>query len=494
MLLSRIKILLKQSSIYSISWLASSLTGVLLLPVYTAYMTPDDYGIVQILEYTSRVLLIAIVAGQIPAIYRFYNDTESADERREVIGTGYTYVAAVAGVAVLLTVPFHDGIGSLLLGVEGAGEYIRLGFAILFFDILILVPTAYFTVSQQPGTYVAYSLGRLALGVTSNLVLIVGFEMGAMGMLWGNLISSLTFAVLMSIHMLVKNGLPGRLSLLKPMLRFGLPMIPALMASALIQNADRYFLRAFDGLNAVGIYSLGYKFPFFLCSLITSSFSMVWSGHMLYTIAKDPDAEWQFARIASYFFTAFVFLMFCMALAGSSIIHLMADEAYWTAIQVIPVVCIGMCFYAFHSFVIVGAYIKKRTGLIPIGYLAALIVNLGLNYVLVPIYGYMAAAWVSVVTYMVFTVVSYFVCRTIYPIRFEFGRLSTVALVALGLYGVFLYTPPLAGWLDLLRQVGFMALFPLVLLATGFLNRDEWARARSMMSGNRAAVDGANEV
>ncbi len=491
MLFERIKTILKQSSIYSISWLASSLAGVLLLPVYTAYMSPDDYGIVQILEYTSRVLLIAIVSGQIPAIYRYYNEYESDADRRAVVATGFVYVAGFATVALLLLYPFYQSIGDALLGAGKDPIYVQLSFAILFFDVLILVPTAYFTVSQKPLVYVGYSLGRLSLGIAANLVLIVGMKMGALGMLWGNLISSLTFAVLMSAHMLIKNGLPGRLDLLKPMLKFGLPMVPALMASALIQNADRYFLRTFQGLDAVGIYSLGYKFPFFLCSLITSSFSLVWSSHMLYSIAKDEDAKWQFSRIATYFFTAFTFLMFCLALTASTVIRIMADEAYWAAMDVIPVVSIGMCFYAFHSFVIVGAYIQKRTVLIPIGYVTALAVNLGLNYLLVPIYGFMGAAWVSVITYAVFTTTSYLVCRSIYPIQFQFFRLFKVAAIAAGLYVLFLNTPYIEGWWDLSRQLGFVLLFPVALFASRFFERDELGLAQALMNRGPAALQTA---
>ncbi len=491
MLFERIKTILKQSSIYSISWLASSLAGVLLLPVYTAYMAPDDYGIVQILEYTSRVLLIAVVSGQVPAIYRYYNDYDSDADRRAVVATGFVYVAGFASMVLLLLYPFYQSIGDALLGAGKDPIYVKLAFAILFFDILILVPTAYFTVSQKPLIYVGYSLGRLSLGIAANLVLIVGMKMGALGMLWGNLISSLTFAVLMSAHMVIRNGLPGRLDMLKPMLKFGLPMVPALMASALIQNADRYFLRTFQGLDAVGIYSLGYKFPFFLCSLITSSFSLVWSSHMLYSIAKDPDAKWQFSRIATYFFTTFTFLMFCLALTASTVIRIMADEAYWAAMDVIPVVSIGMCFYAFHSFVIVGAYIQKKTVLIPIGYITALAVNLGLNYLLVPIYGFMGAAWVSVITYAVFTATSYLVCRTIYPIQFQFFRLFKVAAIAGGLYALFLNTPYIEGWWDLSRQMGFVLLFPVALFAVRFFHRDELALAQALMTKGPAGLQTA---
>ncbi|MBI5136403.1 MAG: oligosaccharide flippase family protein [Nitrospirae bacterium] len=482
MLLSRIRTLLKQSSIYSVSWLATSLTGVLLLPVYTAYMTPADYGIVQILEYTARVLLIAVVAGQVPAIYRFYNERESDAERRQVVATGFTYVAGVSALALLAIYPFNGPLSGLLLGEGADPVFLRLAIAVLFCDILILVPTAYFTVAQRPLTYVAYSLGRLAVGVAANLVFIVGMKLGALGMLLGNLTSSLTFAVVMSAHMIARNGLPGRRDLLMPMLRFGLPMVPALMASALMQNADRYFLRAFAGLDQVGIYSLGYKFPFFLASLVISSFGMVWSSHMLYSIAKDPAAKWQFARIATYFFTGFTFLMYCLALSASTVIHVMADAAYWEAIQVIPVVCLGMCFYALHSFATVGAYITKRTLRVPASYLVALAVNLGLNYLVVPVYGYLGAAWVAAATYLVFCVVGYLVCNPIYPIAFEFRRLGHVLALALGLYALFHLVPAMPGAWDLVRQSGFALLFPVALFATGFLNRNEVAVANALMT------------
>jgi O-antigen/teichoic acid export membrane protein len=482
MLAERLKTLLKHSSVYSLSWVASSAAGVLLLPVYTAYLTPADYGIVQILDYSANILKIAIVSGQVAAVYRFLGEAGSEAERRQVVGTGYLYVAVVGMLVLGAVVAVHPALSRAILGAEAPYTYIRLALGVLFADLLILVPTAYFAANQRPMVYLLYSLGKLALGIAANLYFIVGKGLGAEGMLLGNLVSSAVFALLMSAHLAALNGLPFGRELLGKMLRFGLPLVPGVVASSLTQSADRYFLRAFQGLDQVGIYSLGFKFPFLLFTLIGTSFKLAWSANMMYEVAKEPDAKWQFSRVATYYFAGFAFLMYCMAVLSTSIIGLLAADEYQEAARVIPVVCIAMALFSFHQFVSIGAYVTGRTGVLPAGYIAALLVCLGLNWVVVPRWGYMGAAWVTVATYVTFNAVNHALCRRFYRIEFEGVRMLKVTAAAVGLFLIYRALPHHGPWVELAQQALFVPLFPAALLALGFFERGEMDRIKAVVA------------
>ncbi len=473
MRLDRIKTLFKESSLYSLSWLAGGFSGIALLPVYTRYIDPTGYGTIQMVEYVTNVLKIALLSGQIPAIYRFWSEADDHKGRSQVIGTGFTYVATTGIVVCLLLLLFQQPISTLLLGPEVDLIYLQLGTGILFAEALLMVPIAYFAASQQPYWYVGYSLSRLAFSIAVNLYMLIGLELGAVGMLAGNLVSSALFVVLMSGHMIVKQGLSPTRALLGPMLRFGMPMVLAVVASALMQNSDRYFLRVYRGLDAVGIYSLGYKLPFFLCSTVMSAVSTAWGSHMIYTVAKDDDASRQIGQVATYYFTVILFLMFAMAVVSPTVLDLLADEQYADARRVAPIVCLGLVFYAFHSFVTSGAYILKRTVLLPIGYLAGLLVSVVLNWMVVPTYGYMGAAWVTSFTYFTFVTVNFVICQSIYPVHFEWSRLGKGAGLALALFGLYALTPALPGYWDLLRQTAIILLMPALLLMSGFLSPNE---------------------
>lgn len=482
MLADRLKTLLKHSSIYSLSWVASSAAGILLLPVYTAYLTPADYGIVQILDYSANILKIAIVSGQIAAVYRFFGDAETEAEKRAVVGTGYLYVAAVGAVVLAGILAVQGPLGTAILGPGADPTYLRLALGILFCDLLILVPTAYFAARRRPGVYLLYSLGKLVLGIAANLYFIVFKGLGAEGMLLGNLTSSAVFAVLMSAHLAAANGLPFGRGLLGKMLRFGMPLVPGVVASSVTQVADRYFLRVFQGLDQVGIYSLGFKFPFLLFSLIGTSFKLAWSSNMMYEIAKEPDAKWQFSRVATYYFTAFAFLMFGMAVFSTSIIRLLAAPEYQDAARVIPVVCISMALFSFHQFVSIGAYVTGRTGVLPAGYIAALLVSLGLNYLAVPRFGYMGAAWASVATYATFNAVNHALCRRIYRIEFQHVRMLKVTVASVGLFLIYHALPHHGLWLEITQQSLFVLLFPVALLLLRFFEGTEVERIKGAVA------------
>ena len=482
MFLQRVLQMARQASVYSVAWLSQSIASILLLPIYTAHLTPTDYGIVQMLDYTVAFAQVAVLVGLVPAIYRFFNDTEDESERRLVVSTGLVYVAGAGLIATLVLLALQGPVTHLVLGEGVDPSYTRLALYGLFADLLLTVPMAYFAVRGRAGVYLRYALGRLVTTIGFSVWFIVGLDLGAKGMIGGALAGSAIFAVLMLVHTLRETGIAFDRERFRGMVAFGLPMVPATIGGWLMHNVDRYILRAVAGTDAVGIYTLGYKFPFMVSSLMTSSFNLVWSSRALYDIAKDPDANQQYARIATYYMVVFVFFEFALAVVSTSVVTLLVDEAYYDALMVVPVVCAGMCFFTFHQFVVVGAFLHKRTKLLPIGHLVAAAVNCLVNLWAIPRWGFMGAAWVSVLTYGCYSTVNYFVFRNIYRIDFQFSRLAHMLGVAVALYLLYQWVPHHGVWLELAQQVGFVLLFPLILLGTRFLHPEEVAAARGLIA------------
>jgi O-antigen/teichoic acid export membrane protein len=479
---ARILSLVRQTSVYSISWLSTGLASIVLLPVYTAYITPTEYGIIQMLDYTLNVFKLLVVVGMVSAVYRFMNEYEAEEDKRRVIATGMAYLGVVGTGAVAVLLLLGRPISAVVLGPEVDLLYIRLALAGFLFELWMLIPMAYFAARQQAKVYLLYALGRLLLNIILNLYFIIALGWGAAGMLSGNLVSGAVFALLMLGHCIRRNGLGVHRPTLMGMLRFGAPLVPASVAATVMHNVDRYILRAATGLHDVGLYSLGYRFPFMLSSLIMTSFNLAWSSHAIYEIAKDPDAREQYARIATYYMTLYVALQYTLAIFGDLVVRVMADEAYRDAADVVPVVCAAMCLFSFNQFVTVGAFIQKKTLLLPAGYVLGALVNVGLNLYAVPRYGYMGAAWVSVVTYFAFVTMNYWVCRTAYKIEFQFLRLAKLGATAVGLYLAYRAVPHHGVWLELGQQAAFVLAFPLALLALGYFERHELVVLRETLA------------
>lgn len=463
----------QHSLIYSLGWFANSFASIALLPVYTRFLTRVDYGVLEMVDLIRGMVLIFIVSGFVPAMARFFHNSQDENEQKEVISTAIWFGLFSSIVWVSIGRFFHRPLGAFLLGTSEMSHYIDLGFIWLLLESLFNISSNYFNIIRRSQTFVFYSTAKLVINIVLNLWFIVGLEMGAAGMLMGNIFALSIICPLVILHCFHDNGrrLNGRL--MWEMLLFGLPFIPALVSASLMHSADRYLLRTYEALAVVGIYGIGYRFPFMLNSLLNACFSRVWNSSMMYEVAKHPAAKYEYARIATYYTTLFCLAQYALAILSPMVIRVLAAPEYFEAHRVVQIVCLGMCFYCLHPFFAIGAYIKKRTRLLPYAYIVATAVNILLNMALIPRIGYFGSAWASVATYFCFSLVGYWVFRRIYFIPFEFGRLAF-------LFGTGIFLGCLNSiwsldqvWLETIKEAGFVMAFPLALLVFPFLKPGE---------------------
>jgi O-antigen/teichoic acid export membrane protein len=156
-----------------------------------------------------------------------------------------------------------------------------------------------------------------------------------------------------------------------------------------------------------------------------------------------------------------------------TVIRILAAPEYFEAWRVVQIVGLGMCFYSFHQFFITGAFIKNKTWFLPISYTLSAGINIALNWYFLPKYGYFAAAWNTVLTYLVFSTIGFLLFRKIYPIPFEFRRLA--GLLGLGIGLVILNNMVLLqhNVLEGVKELLLAGLFPLFLLFGPYLAQDE---------------------
>lgn len=483
MLQNTIKRLLSHSMIYSLTWVSGSAASILLLPVYTRYLTTSDYGILEILSYTNDIFRIIIISGINIGLARFYYGEKDEEARKIVISTGTAFVAFSGFAGFGIGWLFNSELALLILGDSSYTYFITLSLAILVADLVITISQMYFVVSKRPVIFIVYSLGRLLLSICVNLYFIVVLELGPVGMLYGNIVSCSIAAVVMTAHSLAINGIRINKDLLKRMLKFGFPMIPAMLCATAMHNADRFLIRGFASLASVGIYSLGYKFPYMLNALILESFNRAWTGSTMYEIAGQADAKYQYARVASYFMMFYVFAQFCLSVFSISIIKLFAAPDYFSAHKVIPLVALGLSFHAFYTFFNMGAFLKDKTWLLNAAYAPAALINIIGNILLLPKYGFMAAAWMTVVTYFTFSLITYFSCKKTLSISFEFGRLSLLFAYAAALYILSSLIQFDSFILEFIKGFCFAVLFILVVVFGGCTSKNERKKGKDILLG-----------
>ncbi len=499
-------LLLKDSVIYGAGRALQKFLVALLLPLYTAFLSQADYGMLGMVVTVTTFLDVFVTLGFDVAFSRFYFDDKSEAARRRVI-TNVFYVSTVYPLILLGTVGLlMPRLAPILLGKEydtGDWRYFAVALATLFFSNLNDLPFTLFRLEHRPWIFSGYTIGRILVQVPLSIVFVAVFDWGPMGVLLANLFTAAGMQLGLLPTYIRKVDWRWHGKLLRPMLAFAIPALFTGVSFYWLKLSDRYFLLHYQGKATVGLYTVAYSLsqPLYLTLM---AFRMAWP-QWHYAKLHDPEKHKQMVSRSSTYFLALNALM--LVLIGAFmpfIVHTFLNEKFWSIGPTTFVLALSVAVYAVYFVFWVGSNVAKKNRMIPVFFLIASAVNIGLNFLLVPAYGMYAAAWTTVAGFAILAVTIYFYSERWYSIPYEWGRLLKIVLAAgvtlaaawgIGrALGQDVYMPYDQLVLTTLAQVPTLVLFPLVLFVTGFFTRGErekLSHALGRMRGRGAAVQPA---
>jgi O-antigen/teichoic acid export membrane protein len=428
--------IIKHSGVYGVGQILTRLASILLLPLYTRYLAPADYGTIAILDLTVSVMGILIGGGMAAAVSRYHFESEDTKAQNEVWWTGLTVVVATATLIVAPALMFRLALAKVTLGpAELAGRYYyALMLPTLWFGAVAQVPDQYLRIRKWSWLTVAFSLGGLLLNIALNVYFLAVMHMGVAGVLWGNLLTGIVMtSARFAVLAVVCWPFSFRKSLAVDLWSFGSPIVMTGLLATIMHQADRYLLRLFVDLGQVGIYSLAYTVGQGLNTMCLAPFAAVWTV-VMYEIAKHPDAKWLYAQVFEYFVYALLLLVLGVSLFVQPLLSVLVSPEYAAAGRLIPIVCLAFVFFAIHEHFKVPALLAKRTVSLLPAYAAAAVANVLLNLTLIPVFGVMGAAWTSVATYAVFSTVGLLRYRRIDRLEYPLAKCGGVLLAMTASY------------------------------------------------------------
>lgn len=437
--------LLKHSGIYGIGQAVLRVTSIILLPIYTRYLTPADYGILAILEITVSLLRITMANGLVNALNRHHFDSEDETHRDRLWWSGLTFLGLMLGGIIGPLFLIRGQLAMFSLG--DLGDRGRYYFALTLITVCFIAVgaamQAHLRVYKQSGLLVVLSLVQAALNVTLNLVLLIRFNMGIEAVLWGNLIANAVGALLFLVPFLKTRGnyLFDR-NLLRGLAAYGGPLIVSSLLALALHKLDRYWLRVFLDLSQVGIYSVAYAIGQGVNTLLLQPFSRIWYV-VIYEVAGTPDARRVYTETFRYYFSGLAILMLGLSLFAKPLIWIAVDSKFYAAADLIPIICLAYLFFSLHTHFNVPALIAKRTTNIIPAHVAALVMNTVANLLLIPVFGAAGAAWASVISFAAFSFVGLAVYRRID--KYEYPFLYCTSILA-GTIVSFLIWQSLFSW------------------------------------------------
>ncbi|MFQ5767166.1 MAG: oligosaccharide flippase family protein [Acidobacteriota bacterium] len=429
--------LFRHSVVYGLGGVAQRFIGFLLIPLYTRYLTPADYGVLALAGLLGTVFQQLQLLGIPSAMTRSYIlKSEKKEEREEVVATGAWSVLVQALVMMILLFLLARPMARMIFGSVEEVRFVYLIAGMAPFYAVQSLRNTLFRIKEESKKYTAITVATFLVNLTLTLFLVVGAGLGAFGVLLGQAGASVFMALVFAPWMAGVLAVRSRFKsvCLADMMGYGLPLVPAGLASWALDLMDRYLLRLYRPLEEVGLYSLGYRFGTILV-LLVMAFRLAWPQVMFAHARRgEREAKPFFARALTYYAVVVGFVALGIAVIGGDLLRLMTPEAFHPAAGVIPLIVLA---YGVHgSFIIleVGIDVHKRTALIPLFTGLAAMVNLGLNLLLIPSFGMYGAAWATLVSFMIVPAAYEAVNRRIYPVRFQWTRIAMIVLMALVLF------------------------------------------------------------
>jgi O-antigen/teichoic acid export membrane protein len=489
---------------YTAASILSKVIAVALLPLYTRYLTRADYGAAEVLFSAVVSISIVVRLGLIEAILRFYYLDE--EDSREVVRSTFAGLFWLATLGSLLLLPFATPITEALLDPEHAAEVgqmaelarISIGglWVLTMYEFLLTL----FRLEERARAYFVTTILNVLATIALTVVLVVGFEDGARGLLIGTYATGAAFALGLIAWQWRRLSLRFDRGLLRRLFRFGLPTMPAEASLYLLNFVDRLIIVRSLGLAEAGLYSLAVKFAQAV-NVFVRGFQLAWPP-LAYSIRDDGEARRTYAVVVTLFAAACAWIVAGMWLFSRWIVRALADPKFFDSFEAIGLLSTAVTLYALYLVLVV---ILGRTGRTEFNFpaaIGALIANVALNLVLVPAYGIVGAGIALVASYLVVLGLMYAFTQRLFQVPYEWGRLLRVVVTVAALVGLAELLVPTAGALGLLIRIALFAAYPLVLFTSGFFTpgeRRSLARLRhpsAVMAGlaslraQPAAVDG----
>jgi O-antigen/teichoic acid export membrane protein len=473
----------RTAAAYQAGETVAKIVAVFLLPVYTRRVDAAGYGTVDLL--TTLVILIAIVArfGFMEALVRFHFD-ERDESGRKALARAATGLVLLVTTALAVPAALAAGpLSCLVLGHEDAATMRIAALGLWAFANLEMAMTL-LRIEERAGAFLRASLTNVGLTIAFTLYLVVVRDEGARGLLAGNFAASTI--VLLGVWAVEREKLGIGLdrARLGPLLRFGLPLVPAEVSIFALNLVDRTYLYRVESPREAGLYSLAVKLTAVVI-FVTRAFQYAWPP-LAYSIEDDAEAERVYARVTTYFVALTGIVVAALALLGRWAVRLLAAPSFFGAHEALPWVGLGWALSGlFFVFAVMAGRAKVTTRNFPAA-LVGLAVNVVLLLLLVPPLGIAGAGIALCGAQLSMLAVMYAFTRSLFAVGFEWGRLARVVVIAGGLAVAGEVLLPTSGAAGLLSRIAVAVAIPPALLATGFLSPDERAGLRSLATRLRA--------
>lgn len=464
---------LKHSFVYSISNVAIKASGIVLLPIYTEYFTVTEFGRLGLILAIIIILSQIVVLGQGQSILRFNNPQYGQWNVKSVLFSLTILVVITSLLFISLAEVTLAPLASLL--GNPADYYSSLQIAVYIIGVTVInnLFQNKLRADEKSIFYTVLNILKLIVLMIVTIYLVAGEQIGINGVLIGQL-SSEVFALLVIIPTMIKQmELKFNMEVIQVSLKFGLPLIFSALSMTLLNVSDRFLIKFLANEEVLGLYELGYRVAGILNMFLIMPLSLTLLP-IAYKIYNQPGDKEYYKKIMTYVTFLLMWGGLFLAVYSKEIISIFAsNDSYIPASEVVPIILLSYVFFGMSMVSSLGMYLTGRTIYIAGITVISAALNIGLNFLLIPVYGIMGAAINTLVSFLFLYLLSLIISNHYYKISFENIKVISLLTVGTVLFLVIYFFKIELIWINLVFKVLLVIAFPLILYITSFYDPKE---------------------
>jgi O-antigen/teichoic acid export membrane protein len=408
---------------YLPSSILPAIVSLVSVPIFTSYLKPDEWGNYVLVLNAAELLSTISITWMTTSVVRFYELSLREGKYSRFITTvlisGLLSVFSLVGLAFLISFVFKEQLPKeFLVSVTATGLWLFAGTA------LGNLVGSVFKAKREAGKYsilVSWqSISRLGFGILFVGLLGWGFE----GLLFGSALG-LTVGLIAFSYSLFSKSFHFKYfswTLSKSLLFYGLPIAIGDLSYWLLRLADRYIIRLSRSAYEVGIYSVGYDISDKTFGTLIALLSLAaWPLVVQTWERKGEQVTSEFiSQLLRMYLLLAIPAVVAMSLLREPLITVLADKLYIDGNQIIPLVVSSVFFFGFQRWFQLVLLLHKKTGFVMISVLSGAVVNVILNLIFVPYFGYQASALINLLSYMLFALLIILFSRRLMKLNFPF--------------------------------------------------------------------------
>ena len=378
--------------IYGVGTMLTRFINILLPPVFTSYLSPNDYGILALLALLSMVAIPVFSLGLGASMGPNYFEDNSVVGKSQATWTAF--IVLFVSVSILLSISwiFPKELSLLVFQSSESGFLVSLTLTGCAFNILSLPFTLRIQFEKKARLFVIITLISTATSILLSCIAVVFLDWGLKGMVFSQLAGqTITFLLLFIFgsrgttflyNKATQNGL----------LSLGVPLIPSFAFLFVLTQGNRLILQRLEGLEQLGVYSIGFSIGTAM-TIAISGFTQAWYPFFMEYINKQEECCEIFGKIARIYVFLFGSLTLCFFIFANPAVLLLTKPAFHEAYKIIGFSALTQFFIGLASILMPGMYFSREVKYISLWQGVAAGISVPLNIVFIHLWGLLGAGF-----------------------------------------------------------------------------------------------------